>query len=249
MTLGQFIRKPIVYFSTIIISAFTAGWQAPEELRKNAKLIVVSESEYKNSQEQLKNLQDQLKRLTDKMQPAGENSYSKRFYGTFRDIDEKGEPYFGQENVALTFTRHPDAPVEFVKGSAQGQVIEQNGQKINRIWELTGYRVADCLVLSYFTSSETNGGYGVYFFKKRGTAYNGYWLGKEALSGTHVKSPYVLTTEEISTDNLIKTYPILGNKCEEVNFGEPAPPIYKEKESSKEKTLGGIAPAQGPNKP
>ena len=142
-----------------------------------------------------------------------------KFYGSFMDRKANGESYTGQEELTLTFIPRTDTPIEIVKAIASGEVLDQGNRPIKRTWEFTGYSVGEYLILTYFTSKEkTAPGTGVYYLKKSGTAFVGFWIGKEAITQQTVKGAYVLLESEAPVEQVEKLYPVLTNRCEFVSF-------------------------------
>jgi hypothetical protein len=132
------------------------------------------------------------------------------FYGFYNDLNYN-KSFLENETLKLNFRESKETPgIELIEGRVTGQVVDQVGEKVDRTWGMSGYKVGDRLVLSYFTESPDAQGAGVYILRASGTAYVGYWLGKDAITGQTIQGPYVLMTEPEEAKDVEKEYPELS---------------------------------------
>ena len=142
----------------------------------------------------------------------------KDYYGTYRDLKSLGKTYTAQERLTLGFSPHPTIKsVETIKGDVQGKGLDEQERLVTRTWEVSGYRSGDYLVMAYFTASEQSGGIGIYFLKKVGYSYVGYWTGKDAITGEVITGGYVLTKSELSKEDAERRFRVLQKPFQFVN--------------------------------
>jgi hypothetical protein len=121
-----------------------------------------------------------------------------RYYGYFRDINKDGAIYTGDEIMDLKFSAIKEANVKSVVGTSQGTVADEQGRKVERTWQIRGFRAGDKLVLTYFTAHDgTVSRSGVCYLKEYGQTFRGHWLSTDTFSGKDVLGSYILTPSKV----------------------------------------------------
>jgi hypothetical protein len=126
------------------------------------------------------------------------------------DNPENFKSVVNSEEMELIFSRTK------VTGTVKATGTDVNTQKV---WEQSGYRKGDFLVLSYQRTDESVPGIGTYFLERQGgdsDTYIGYWEGLDCDVKSIVHCPYVLSqgnVKDIKKD--FKKH--LQTPCEKIN--------------------------------
>ncbi len=167
-----------------------------------------------------------LRGMTDRKEIDQSNVRQATFYGYFNDLNEKHASYPCTEVLNLTLTQEKRTPkVEVIKGESAGEVMSERGQKVQKTWGMTGFKVGDRFVISYFASSSSHDqGSGAIYLRQKGQSYVGYWLGRDNITGENIQAPYVLLSEEILLKEAQKKYPELAEPARLVKSGPVVQP-------------------------
>ena len=148
------------------------------------------------------------------------NIEQEKWYGYYRDINPKKETQTVTEEMWLTFIPHKEvASLDFVKATSEGEVEQETGNKIDKTWELSGYRSNDYLALAYATSSvKRASGNGIYYLQKSGEIYKGYWIGRDSTNDIIIKGRYLLSKISLSPTQVDNDWPAFKVDIKEVKL-------------------------------
>jgi len=118
-------------------------------------------------------------------------------YGYFRDIDHNGNTYMGKEELKLAAVKMSDANAEDLVGKSIGKVKNQNGEWIDRTWNMRGFRNGDKILLTYITTEGTVSRSGVVYVVAFGDIHRGHWMSTDTFSGKAVMGAYVLASKPL----------------------------------------------------
>jgi len=119
------------------------------------------------------------------------------FYGYFRDIENGDKTYVGKEELKLTAVKMSDANGEDLAGKSNGKVKNQNGEWIDRAWNMRGFRTGDKILLTYITTAGTVSRSGVVYVVAFGDIHRGHWISTDTFSGKPVMGAYVLASKPL----------------------------------------------------
>ena len=133
---------------------------------------------------------------------------SKRMFGYFYTLDNKGDTVCVSEQLNLRFYEDKIT----VKSESGGKVHDKDGKLISGGWIQSGFRHGNSISLAYITNGNSPTGTGVYYLMENGTEYSGYWMGLDFPLGHKVQCPYLLSpTEKSETETCEHRWPDVFN--------------------------------------